>query len=146
MKAYSIDLRERIVVAVENDELSQAEAAEQFAVSVSFIEKLLHRWRTTQDLSPRQGRPGPKRVLASYGDWLRALVREHPDLTLEEIAERAWQAHQVRVNHSMVGRELQLLKLPLKKSRFMPASATRRASKRSARHSARSWRASRANI
>ena len=49
MKAYSIDLRERIVAAVENDELSQAEASEQFAVSVSFIEKLLHRWRTTSE-------------------------------------------------------------------------------------------------
>jgi transposase len=145
MKAYSIDLRERIVAAVENDELSQAEAAEQYEVSVSFIEKLLHRWRTTQDLSARRGRPGPKRVLAPYGDWLRALVREQPDLTLDEIAERVWQAHQVRVNHSMVGRELQLLKLPLKKSRSTPASATRRASKRSARHSVRSWPAKRPN-
>ena len=137
MKAYSIDIRERIVAAVENDELSQAEAAEQFTVSTSFIEKLLHRWRTTNDLSPRKGRPGPKRVLAPYGDWLRALLREQPDLTLDEIAERVMQAHLVRVNHSMVGRELQLLKLPLKKSRYTPASATRHASKPSAKPSAR---------
>ena len=121
MKAYSIDLRTRVVAAVENDDVSQAEVAEQFAVSLSFVEKLLHRWRATQELAPRQGQPGPKRVLAAYGDWLRALVRAQPDLTLDEIAERVMQDHQVRVNHSMVGRELHLLKLPLKKSRFMLA-------------------------
>ena len=138
MKAYSIDLRERIVSAIENDELSQAEASAQFAVSVSFIEKLLHRWRTTKDLSARRGQPGPKRVLAAYGDWLRALVRAQPDITLDEISERLLQVHQVRANHSMVSRELQLLKLPLKKSPCMPASATQRASKRSVRLSTRS--------
>ena len=145
MKAYSNDIRERVVDAIENDELSQAEAAEQLKVSVSFIEKLLHRWRSTGSLAARKGRPGPKRVLAPYGEWLRALVREQPDLTLDEIAERVLQAHQLRVNHSMVGRELQLLKLPLKKSRSTPVSATRRASKPSAKPSARSWPAKRSN-
>lgn len=143
MRAYSIDLRERIVAAVENDELSQAEASEQFAVSVSFIEKLLHRWRTTADLAPRIGQPGPKRVLEPYDDWLRTLVREQADITLDEIAERLMQAHQVRVNHSMVWRELRLLKLPLKKSPCMPANAIRRVSKPSARLSASSWPAKR---
>jgi transposase len=136
MKAYSIDLRERIVGVVENDDdVSQAEVAEQFAVSVSFVEKLLHRWRTTADVAPRHGQPGPKRVLAPYGDQLRALVQAQPDLTLDELSERLLQDHQLRASRSMVSRELQLLKLPLKKSRCMPASATRPVSKRSAKRS-----------
>jgi transposase len=139
MKAYSLDLRTRIVAAVENDDLTQAEVAEQFAVSESFVEKLLHRWRTTNDLSARRGQPGPKRVLAPFGDQLRALLQAQPDLTLDEISERLLHDHQLRANHSMVSRELQRLNLPLKKSRSTPASATRPASKRSARRSARNW-------
>jgi transposase len=143
MKAYSLDLRTRIVAAVEHDALTQAEVADQFAVSVSFVEKLLHRWRTTADLAPRHGQPGPKRVLAPYGEQLRALVSAQADLSLDEISARLLQDHQLRASRSMVSRELQRLNLPLKKSRSTPASATRPASRRSARRSAHSWLAKR---
>ena len=133
MTAYSNDLRQRVVESVESGELSQAEAAVQFSVSLSFVEKLMHRWRTTQDWSVRKGRPGPPRVLAPYADWLRAVVHAQPDLTLNEISAQLLESHQMRANHSMVSRELQLLKLPLKKSPSTTANATRRASRRSAR-------------
>lgn len=140
MKAYSQDLRERIIADIENGGLSQVEACEQYAVSLSFIEKLLHRWRTTQELSPRTGRPGRKRVLEPYSGWLRATVKAQPDLTLDEIAARFTQEQSRPVNPSMVRRELLRLALRLKKSRSTPASATRRASKRSALSSTRSSR------
>lgn len=45
---YSDDLRERIIRFYENhDDYTQQELADEFAVSKSFIEKLLRRWRTT---------------------------------------------------------------------------------------------------
>ena len=135
MTAYSNDLRQRVVESIESGELSQAEAAAQFSVSLSFVEKLMHRWRTTQDWSARKGRPGPQRVLAAYADWLRAVVQAQPDLTLHEISAQLLESQQVRANHSMVWRELQWLKLPLKKSPSTTANATRRASRRSARTS-----------
>src|SRR5947209_11322052 len=116
MTAYSNDLRQRVVESIESGEFTQAEAAVQFSVSLSFVEKLMHRWRTTQDWSSRKGRPGPPRVLAAYANWLRAAVHAQPDLTLHEISTQLLERHQVRANHSMVWRELQLLKLPLKKS------------------------------
>ena len=133
MTAYSNDLRQRVVESVERGEYTQAETAVQFSVSLSFVEKLMQRWRTTQDWSVRKGRPGPQRVLAPYGDWLRAVVHAQPDLTLHEISRQLHASQQVRANHSMVWRELQLLKLPLKKSPSTTANATRRVSRRSAR-------------
>ena len=47
MRAYSEDLRERIIEALEAQDGSQAEIAARFAVSLSFVAKLWRRWRTT---------------------------------------------------------------------------------------------------
>ena len=115
MKAYSIDLRQRIVLAVESGEASQAEVAAQYAVSLSFVERLLRRWRTTQSLAPLHGKPGPKRKLEPYAAWLRAEVHRQPDATLAELCERVAQAHGLQAHPSLMWRELQQLDLPLKK-------------------------------
>ena len=127
MKAYSIDLRQRVVAAVAMAEDSQAEVAEQYAVSLTFVERLLRRWRTTGSVAPAAGTPGRKRTLEPYGNWIRAQVRQQADVSLAELCERLDKAHQVRAHPSMMWRELQLLNLPLKKSRSMTVSATRRA-------------------
>jgi len=115
MKAYSIDLRQRIVSAVERGEESQAEVAAQYAVSLTFVERLLRRWRTTESLAPLSGKPGPKRKLEPYDGWLRAEVQRQPDATLAELCERLAQAHGVQAHPSLMWRELQRLELPLKK-------------------------------
>jgi putative transposase len=115
MKAYSIDLRQRIVVAVESGEESQADVAEQYEVSLSFVERLLHQWRTTQSIAPLSGKPGPKRKLEPYEAWLRAEVQRQPDATLVELCERLAKAKGVQAHPSLMWRELQLLELPVKK-------------------------------
>jgi transposase len=115
MKAYSIDLRQRIVLAVESADESQAEVAEQYEVSLSFVERLLHQWRTTGSLAPLSGKPGPKRKLEPYDAWLRTEVQRQPDATLAELCERLAQTQGVQAHPSLMWRELQCLKLPLKK-------------------------------
>ncbi len=127
MNAYSDDLRERLVQAIEGGAYTQAEAAEVFAVSLSFIEKLLSRWRKTGALSATHQRRGPPRALEPYGNWIRAAVRQQPDATLAELCERLVKAKRVQVHPSQMWRALQILKLPLKKSRFTLANGTRRA-------------------
>ncbi len=47
MRAYSQDLRERVIQALESRDGSQAEIAERFGVSIAFVERLWQRWRTT---------------------------------------------------------------------------------------------------
>jgi transposase len=115
MKAYSIDLRQRIVLAVESGEDSQAKVAEQYAVSLASVERFLRQWRTNESVAPRTGKPGPKRKLEPYGAWLRAEVKRQPDATLAELCERLARAHGVEVHSSLMWRELQILALPLKK-------------------------------
>jgi len=69
--------------------MTQAAVADRYAVSHSFVKKLLALWRTTGDLAP--GKPGDRRK-PSFDEAalqrLRNAVREDPDATLEEFAER----------------------------------------------------------
>lgn len=84
--AYSLDLRERILHFVERS-YSCHEAARRFKVSVSFVVKLISRWRTTGSLAPLS--PGGKRPskLAPHRDFLLQRVAKVPDITLAELAD-----------------------------------------------------------
>ena len=53
MKAYSLDLRQKILRASDQGLGSQCAIAAFFGVSLSFVEKLLRRRRTTGDVAPR---------------------------------------------------------------------------------------------
>ncbi len=56
MKAYSIDLRQRIVAAWEGRVGCQRAIAQRFSVSPSCVEKLVQRQRTTGSVAaPRHG-------------------------------------------------------------------------------------------
>ena len=61
MRPYSIDLRERVAAAVDEDEGPQREIARLFRVSVSFVSRLLQRRRQKDTLAPEpHGRPDPR--------------------------------------------------------------------------------------
>ncbi len=86
MKAYSLDLRERIVRAVEEG-TSQVEVARLFRVGERSVKRYVHQWRMSGTLapSPRPGkRPaiGPDRypaVLAQLNACPDATLAEHCD-------------------------------------------------------------------
>lgn len=126
MKAYSDDLRERVIQAATCGAYTQAEVAEQYAVSLSFVEKLTRRWRTTGEIGPKAYKPGRRRVLEPYGTWIRERIAEQPDITLEELCTKLVEAQGPRTYPNMMCREIQRLRIPLKKSRSTTASATRR--------------------
>jgi transposase len=81
-KAYSGDLRERVIEAVEAG-ASRHEAAECFEVSVASAVKWLQRWNKERSAAPkpRGGSVSPLEVFASE---ILAVVAEQPDLTLDE--------------------------------------------------------------
>ena len=120
-----MDLRERVIHAVESGQYSQAAVSQQYQVSLSFVEKLWHQQRTTGDITPKPYTPGPRRVLESYGTWIRAAVDEQPDITLEELCDQLEEEHGICARPNMMWRELIRLQLPLKKSRSTTASGTR---------------------
>ena len=89
MRPYSIDLRERVAAAVDEDEGPQREIARLFRVSVSFVSRLLQRRRQKDTLAPEPHGGGPTPVLSP--DDLRRLedlVREHNDDTLDQLKQR----------------------------------------------------------
>ena len=70
-KPYSMDLRERVVAAVEKDGLSCHEAAAQFGVGISTAINWARRKRETGSVAPGQmGGHKPKAISGEYRAWL----------------------------------------------------------------------------
>ncbi len=91
-KPYSMDLRERVVEAVERDGLSCNQAAARFEVAVSTAIGWINRFRRTGSVAPdRMGGNRPKKLVGEYRDWLLQRCRDS-DFTLRglvaELAQR----------------------------------------------------------
>ena len=126
MKAYSIDLRERVVASIESGESNIPAAARRYKVSEPTIERWLARKRSMGTCAPLPHAGGPARKLASAEVVIRAAVKAQPDATLQELCEGVEKETKIKSDPSMMYRELVRLKLPRKKSRSMPANGTRR--------------------
>ena len=88
MKAYSLDLRERVAAACAEPGAKICQVAIRFAVSLSFTNKLLRRQRTTGTLAALPLHPGPAPRLDTAGDQrLLTCLRAQPDATLAEVAQ-----------------------------------------------------------
>ncbi len=87
MKAYSIDLREKIVQAYEKGDTSVRKVAFRFGVTKSFVQKLLLMKKTQGHVEPRQQGGAMKGELDGYSAQLAAMVEQYPDVTLLEYCE-----------------------------------------------------------
>ena len=124
MKSYSLDLRERVVAACQAGG-QQAAVARQFSVSLSFIAKLLRRYRTygsAASLPPGRG-PAPRLDGPALAQ-LSACLRQTPDATLDEL--RVWlvAVGGPSMSQSALGRAVQALNWRRKKRAFTPPSET----------------------
>ena len=143
MAAYSIDLRPKIVQACARQLGSQRVLADLFGVSLSFVEKLLRRHRTTGSIAPKPHAGGQRPVLdAAATSLVQQLVAHNADITLEELCARVAAERGIHISVATMCRVLQRLGLPRKKNRFMPASATPRASSQRAKTTASASRRS----
>ena len=97
--AYSQNLRERVMAAVESGTGAYA-AASVFQVSVSYIYEALGRRRTTEETSARPWAGGPKPKLAAHDEGLRARVMSKPDATLAELQASLIKEHGTKVSES----------------------------------------------
>jgi|SaaInlStandDraft_5_1057022.scaffolds.fasta_scaffold340604_1 transposase len=96
-KAYSGDLRQRIVEAVDGG-MSWRQAAKIYQVSVSSAIRYVQRWRDTGSVEQsRMGPPGGSR-LGAHGSWLIKLIETEPDITLSEISVQSLSEHQIKAS------------------------------------------------
>ncbi len=114
MKAYSQDLRKRVVEAVDAGK-PKAEVAETFSVSMSSVNRWLRLKRETKTLEPKPitGRPSIKGKALDEG--LVEQLREYPDATIAEHCELWERRTKTRVSEATMSRALQRTGWPLKK-------------------------------
>jgi transposase len=90
MKQYSVDLRERLLGAIDAG-LSQAEAARLFGVGTATIERWRRRQRESGSVAPHVRSGRPRCIAPLQLAVLRAQVQDHPEATLAEHCAR-WEA------------------------------------------------------
>src|SRR5205814_10132726 len=107
-RAYSLDLRERVVGAVAAGQSCRAVAV-TFKVSVASVVKWSQRFRATGSAAAHK--VGGRRPYALAGEraWLLGRLSEKPDITLRalaaELAERGIKVSYFRSEERRVGKE-----------------------------------------
>jgi transposase len=130
-RLYSVDLRERVVRAVEAG-LSRRAAVRRFEVSVSLVVKLVQRWRRNGTVAPDRYGGWKRPALADQAERVHALVAAEPDLTLAELRARL-AAEAIHVSPAAISRFLIAEGLTRKKRRSMRPSRRGRTSPRRGR-------------
>jgi transposase len=123
MKAYSMDLRERVVAACDAGDGTREQIAARFSVSVRWIGGLLRRRRLCGSIAPKPHGGGPPPAF----DWaaearLREAVRADNDATLAELGDAAG----VTCSPAAIHRMLRRMGITREKSRTGPPSRTGR--------------------
>ena len=126
-RAYSNDLRRKLLEAHEQGLGTLEELAEEFGVSLGFAKKISAALRQTGQMERIEQRHGRiSQVTPLVQERLRERLRQQPDLTLAEL--RQWLREQLQISVSMqrVWVVLRQMKVRLKKSHSMRRSRTRR--------------------
>lgn len=119
MKAYSLDLRQKIVDARTKEHLSYRAIADKFDVALSFVCKILKQWRETGDINPLpHGGGTPMKLSADQIIIVGDIVKEDNDLTLPEIRDELEKQASVSVSCSTISRILKSLGFTRKKKRY----------------------------
>src|SRR6516162_3173829 len=141
MRAYSTDLKERLVRAVANGQ-PMREAARRFGVAVTTVKRAVVQQRETGSLE-RKPIPGyPRRIGPDLEVVLRARLEAASDATVLEHCAW-WAEHQgQRLSEATMWRAMRRLGWTHKKRHWQPASATRRRGQPGARTSPSGTRSS----
>ena len=135
MKAHPLELRQRIVAAVDQQEHTIAEVAVLFNVSERHIYKLLEQRRATGDLAPLPHGGG---ALAKLDEaklrQLADLVAAAPDASLDELRGLLRRRCRTHVSLNTVWRGLQQIDFTRKKSPAAPAKRAPPHGRRSAKN------------
>jgi transposase len=116
-RAYSPDLRERVILVVESGEETCRSAARRFGVSASSAIKWVQRLHRVGDRqSAGTGGHRPSKVKPER-TWLLAAIEQQPDITLAALSMRLLAERGVRADTSMLSRFFRGEGISFKKNR-----------------------------
>lgn len=120
-KPLSLDLRERVMAAIESG-MSTHQAAARFSIGIATAGAWARLKRANGEVTAaRQGKPKGS-VLDAHADFIFGLIGETPDITLEEIAERLAGERGLKVVSTAVWKFLDRHDMTHKKRLLMRAS------------------------
>lgn len=119
MKAYSMDLRERVFADCDTG-MEVRQVAVKYRVSESWIRRLKQRRRESGEVAPRPAGHAAEPKWLAHRERLEELVREQPDVTLPELRERLG----IDISVQTLSRALRALQLTFKKKSCVPRSKT----------------------
>jgi len=120
--AYSQDLRNRVIDAVEQEGMSRRAAARRFGVSESAAVKWLQRYEDTGHRKPvGTGGHRPSK-LKPHRDFIVTALKDKPDTTLQALGQRLLAECGVKADTGMLSRFLRREGITLKKRRWWRAS------------------------
>ena len=117
MKAYSMDLRKRVLNDCDAG-MKTSVVATKYSVSTAWVRRLKQRRAATGEVEPRQQRYGRRAGWVIYADLIREAVQAAPDATLAEYRQR----FRIPLSKSALARALVHLGFTRKKSRSGPPS------------------------
>lgn len=125
MRAYSQDLRERVLRAVDQGK-AQQQIVEALGVSLATIKRYVKQRRELGHVKPKAipGRPAKKAAQLEAG--LLSQLQAHPDVSLEHHCQLWEQTHGEQVSSRTMSRAIKRIGWTRKKSRWVPLNATRR--------------------
>ena len=110
-----MDLRERVVAAVEREGLSRNRAAARFGIAVSTAVHWLRRYRSTGSVTPSKVGGHKKRVLrGEHAEWLIARCGER-EFTISQLVEELLSVRGLKVDRRQVWEFLHAQDLSFKK-------------------------------
>ena len=105
MRAYSLDLRQRVMKAYDEGKWSVGQIAERFKVGEWWVHKLKRQRQRGGGIAPRKGKVGkPRSFRPEEINRLEQYVDKHPDATLEQIHEKVGAACTMVTIHNTLKR------------------------------------------
>ncbi len=123
MKAYSVDLRQRVVAAVDRG-MPRGEVVTTFGVSLATIKRLVALRRTQSDLAAQHPSGRRRTIAPSQHAALWAQLEAHRDATIAMHTQLWNETHSTALSQWTVGRAIRRLGWTRKKRRWVPPSAT----------------------
>ncbi|MGF1540239.1 MAG: transposase [Pleurocapsa sp.] len=115
MKPYSLDLREKIIDAIEKGDSSIRKVTQGFGVSKNFVQRLVTQKRIQGHILPRKQGGSMVSPVMKHKAKLMEIFEQQNDATKAEYCELLFNETGLWISQSTMCRTFQRLRLPLKK-------------------------------